>query len=373
MFLYIHFPFCRKKCIYCSFFSVSYDDEKVKLYFNALCEEIKHWSSVFNKPNLSTIYLGGGTPTLLDLSLLEKLVFLIKDCFNWNKGIEFTIEANPESVSLPYLKSLISFGINRLSLGVQSLDNNALKWLGRLHDAKMAIWACEWAREAGFQNISVDLLWGLPGQTVKDWLKQLGKVTKMGIKHVSVYALTVEKRTVLHYMVKQKMVDLPKEWEQVEMYIKGAEFLESCGFLQYEISNFARLGFVCQHNMGYWESKPYLGIGSSAVSTIGSYRWENPRSIKKYMEMVRFKRIPDKVEKLSKEDQLKERLILSLRTVRGLSLREYKNMTGCDLLEEKKDLIFYLYKNDFIKIRKGYLSLSKKGMLVSNSILAEFI
>ncbi len=373
MLLYIHFPFCRKKCIYCSFYSVPYDESRVHFYFNALREEIKYWSSVFNRPKVSTIYLGGGTPTIMDLSLLEKLICLLKDCFKWEKSTEFTIEANPESVSLPFLKSLFQLGINRISIGVQSLENNILKWLGRLHDAKTAIWACEWAQEAGFQNISVDLLWGLPYQTVNSWLKQLGKIVKLNIRHISIYALTVEEGTLLSKMVKYNMVKLPKEWEQVEMYIKGGEFLESCGFLQYEISNFAKLGFICQHNMGYWEGRPYLGVGPGAVSTIGKYRWENPKSIKKYVDMVFSRRMPEDVEELSEEDKKKEKIILSLRTVRGLSLKEYKDMTGNDLLEEKKDLISYLYKNDFVKIRKGYLSLSKKGMLVSNSILAELI
>ncbi len=373
MLLYIHFPFCRKKCIYCSFYSIPYDEYKVNLYFNALREEIKHWSSLFKKPKISTIYLGGGTPTILDLNYLEKLVLLIKDSFKFDKSVEFTIEANPESVSLPYLKSLLQLGINRISIGIQSLDDKILRWLGRLHDAKTALWACEWASEAGFQNISVDLLWGLPSQTVKSWLSQLGKIVKLNIKHISVYALTVEEGTVLYKMVKQGLVKLPKEWEQVEMYLQGGEFLESCGFLQYEISNFAKLGFICQHNMGYWEGRPYLGIGPGAVSTIGSYRWENPKNIKEYVDMIFSKQMPKNVEKLSEEDKKKEKIILSLRTVRGLSLKEYKNMMGNDLLEEKKDLISYLYKNDFIKIRNGYLSLSKKGMLVSNSILTEFI
>ncbi len=369
MLLYIHFPFCKSKCIYCNFYSVKYNKEFVDLYLKGIINEIKFWKQRLSNKKFHSIYIGGGTPSLLKLHELDKILNEIFKHFSFENGFEFTIEGNPDSLkNLMYLKGLKDIGVNRISIGVQSLRDQYLRFLGRIHNSKDAIFAIKLCELADFDNISVDLLWGLPRQIVGSWVQDLKQITRFKITHISTYGLTVEENTPLYSLVKSKKIVLPNEKICASLYLTGSDILESMGYIQYEISNFARLGFACRHNMGYWEQMDYLGLGPSAVSTVDKYRWENPRDIREYFKnCTKYNKEP-----LLDEEIIKEFIMLRLRTSRGLSLKEFSKRTGKNFWSMHNRLINILYQNKLIKIKNGYLSLTKNGFLVSNAIIEKF-
>ncbi len=374
MLLYIHIPFCRRKCNYCSFFSIKYSNELFKLYYAALLKEIEYWGKRLKGERFTSIYMGGGTPSIIGHRYLGKIIEELYKHLSFERGYEFTVEGNPDSLKdIEYLKALRSLGVNRLSIGIQSLRDEDLNFLGRIHNSKDAILAIKLAQLADFDNINIDLIWGLPSHTPKVWLDQLKQVVGMGITHISCYGLSIEEGTPLHLKLSRGEIALPEEKNLASLYLYGADFLESRGFIQYEISNFAKLGFACRHNMGYWEGMEYLGLGPSAVSTIKGKRWENPRDIRRYHHRVMEGRIGEEKNILSREEQIREFIMLRLRTSRGMSLKEYTEKTGKNLWREHSKLINVLHQNRLIRIRNGYLSLTKNGFLVSNAIIEKFL
>ena len=279
------------------------------------------------------------------------------------------MEANPDSaLDVSWFRALISMGVNRLSLGVQSLADQWLAALGRPHSAAQAVESYFLARKAGFANISVDFIWGLPGQSLRQWMEQLKRVKEMNPEHVSCYGLTVEPGTPLEADVAAGLA-LPPEQEQSRMFVYGAEYLESEGWLQYEISNFARMGFASRHNQGYWEGLDYLGLGPSAVSTIDNRRYTNSRFMDEYDAAVRGGFLAEEPEVLDEPTRLKEMIMLALRTTRGLGLKEHARRAGFDLTKTHAGLIQALHQNRLIRIKGGRLSLTKEGMAVSNVII----
>ncbi len=366
MLLYIHVPFCRSKCYYCSFYSVPFDEDLVDAYIKALTKEIRYRAQNFATKKINTIYFGGGTPSLLKLNQIEIILNEISKNFSLNSALEFSFEGNPSSLKdLIFLKGLKSLGVNRISIGVQSLRDSYLKFLGRIHTVKDAIFSIKLSKLAGFDNINIDLIWGLPNQTPISWLEDLKQVTQFEITHVSCYELTIEENTPMYQMLKDKKFKLPDEKKLSAIYLYGADYLESQGLLQYEISNFAKLGYCCLHNLGYWEQMDYLGLGPSAVSTIGNLRWKNTHDIKMYCKNP----LTCNKTTLSKQDKLKEFVMLRLRTCRGLNLKEYSKISGENFWQKNYSYINLLHKKNLIRIRNGYLSLTKRGFLVSNAII----
>ncbi|MGE4553912.1 MAG: coproporphyrinogen-III oxidase family protein, partial [Desulfovibrionaceae bacterium] len=272
------------------------------------------------------------------------------------------------ALDVSWFRALVSLGVNRLSLGVQSLADQWLAALGRPHSAAQAVESYFLARKAGFANISLDFIWGLPGQTSKQWLEQLKRVKEMGPEHLSCYGLTVEPGTPLAADVAGGL-ELPPEQEQARMFVYGAEYLEAQGWLQYEISNFARMGYTSRHNQGYWEQRDYLGLGPSAVSTLGDRRYANPRFLDEYDAAVRGGALAELPEVLDAKTRLEELVMLSLRTTRGLDLREHRRRAGFDLMKTHAGLIQALHQNRLIRIKDGRLSLTKEGMAVSTVIM----
>jgi len=369
--LYVHVPFCRKKCLYCAFFSQVLDMGALEVYCDALIREMRLWSARLSRPAVSTVYFGGGTPTLLPAWALSRIMPELAKCFEIAPDAEFTFEANPDSaVDAGYMRDLRGYGVNRLSIGVQSLADADLAFLGRPHGAQDAVMAYALARRAGFANISLDFLWGLPGQRVSQWLEELKTAVKMRPEHLSCYGLTVEPDTPLEALVDEGGVEFPEESEQARMFMLGAEYLEAEGYLQYEISNFARMGYQSRHNSGYWEGRDYLGLGPSAVSTINGARHENPKDIKEYARMTREKTIGADARTLTREETISEMVMLGLRTSKGLSLSAYRQKSGRDFLKDNAALIQGLRQNELIRINRGFLRLTKNGMLVSNVILS---
>ncbi len=343
---------------------------EVELFAAVLPLEMRHWGKRLGRPRVETIYFGGGTPTLLPPWALERILPEIARHFELDPGLEWTFEANPDSaLDAAYLKYLLKHGVNRLSLGVQSLSDAALRFLGRPHDAAGALAAYGLARRVGFRNISLDFIWGLPGQREADWLEELKAAVNLRPEHLSCYGLTVEPGTPLADDVASGAVVLPGDGEQGRMYVHGAEFLEEQGYLQYEISNFARMGFVSRHNSGYWEGRDYLGLGPAAVSTLDGARHENPPGTREWAALVRAGKCGAGAERLTDAERAREMVMLSLRTAKGLRLAAYRRMTGRDFLKDNEALVAALRHNDLIRISQGHLRLTKNGFLVSNVIL----
>jgi len=370
MLLYVHVPFCRSKCRYCAFVSKPVNMAEVEVFSAVLPMEIRHWSKKLGRPKIETVYFGGGTPSLLPAWALRRIMPEISRHFDLAPTVEWTFEANPESaLDAGYLRSLRGYGVNRLSLGVQSFSDENLRFLGRPHNAAGAMAAFEQARQAGFKNISLDFIWGLPGQREANWLGELKTAVGLRPEHLSCYGLTVEPDTPLAEDVAAGNVALPTENEQGRMYIHGAAFLEEHGYLQYEISSFARMGFMSRHNSGYWEGREYLGLGPGAVSTLNGVRHENLHDVREWAALVKTGKCGQGGEVLTEEQRTREMVMLALRTAKGLRLALYRKKTGRDFLKDNEALIQALRQNGLIRISAGHLRLTKNGFLVSNVIL----
>lgn len=371
MLIYIHVPFCRAKCRYCAFFSLPLrDEDAVRAYTDALLSEIAFWGDRLGSAPVKTIFFGGGTPSLLPPNAVGAILERIHKAFSVAEGAEVSFEANPDSfLAFGYAYEIAAVGVNRLSLGVQSLDDAMLAALGRPHDARQAVAAYELARAARLAAVSLDLIWGLPGQRRRDWRRELAAVCALQPDHISCYGLTLEEGTPLCNDIRQGRCALPEEKEQAAMYIDGADYLEEQGYLQYEISNYARMGFQCRHNVGYWESADYLGFGPGAVSTLNALRWTNPCDLAGWIRQVRTGATVSDAERLTSKIRLMETVMLRLRTTRGLRIKAYQQMTGRSFMQDNKALIHMLHREGLIRIRGGYLRLTRTGMLVSDAII----
>ena len=369
--LYIHVPFCRSRCTYCNFHSQSFNQVTFAWYFKLLLDEIELWGKRLKRPALRTVYFGGGTPSLIPLAQLDQIIKTLTKNFTFSQSMEVTMEANPDSAQdVSYFRGLLSVGFNRLSLGMQSLKDADLQIMGRPHSVAMTLASYDAARRAGFGNIGLDLIWGLPGQRLKTWMDQVKLVSEMRPEHISAYNLTLEEGTVLADRCSSGGdLTLPQDQEQGRMFIYGAEFLESVGYMHYEVSNFARMGFMSRHNSGYWDGSDYLGLGPSAVSTLGRRRFTVPRYMDEYDAYVRGGLVGSDFEELTDDDLLKEMVMLSLRTGKGLDLKEFRKLAGFDLIRRQEQLITALHRENLIRINQGRLRLTKNGMLVSNVII----
>jgi len=370
--LYIHIPFCRKKCLYCDFCSVTYNESLAADYVNVLCSQINGLQESF-----STIYIGGGTPTVLGNNLLVQLLKSLKKLVF--ADTEFTVEANPESLNEKAIDILLNTGVNRLSIGVQSFNDDTLKKLGRIHNAQTAYEAVTKASKRGFKNISIDLMFGAWDETIEDWEEELKKAVSLPVQHISTYSLTYEKNTPL-CMRKEKGQIQPLENETIaEMYEHAIDYLEDNGFKHYEISNFAKEGFSCRHNLNYWENSPYRGLGISAVSYSEGIRKENITDTLEYIKRVRSgEDIIQFQEKLSNDRRAKETAAVKIRTKKGIDFAWFKKKTGFDFLVLEHEPIASLREKELIDYTridgtiKG-VSLTKKGFLFCDSVSSELL
>ncbi|MBQ9537532.1 MAG: radical SAM family heme chaperone HemW [Desulfovibrionaceae bacterium] len=378
MLIYIHVPFCLTRCKYCAFYSlpigrkqIPAESPAVMSYVDHLLQEVRLWGQRLGQVAVSSIFWGGGTPSLLPISILGKILEQLHQCFKIASQAEITLEVNPEAIAGP-LQGLeyLKLGFNRLSMGVQSLDADLLHMLGRRHKAQDSINALKSLKEAGWVNVGVDLMWGLPRQSIRQWLYTLKEIVRLEPMHISAYGLTLEEGTPLAKSCALGNLHLPPERDQNTMFLDGAAFLQSEGYLHYEISNFARMGYQCRHNMGYWHGEDYLGLGPSATSTLNNKRWTNPANLKDWEAQVTSGDIGQDEEELTPLLKVLEMLMLSLRTSRGLELKKYQLMTGHDFLRDHQPMIQALHENGLIRLMNGYMRLTTSGMLVSNAILA---
>ncbi|PKN06693.1 MAG: coproporphyrinogen III oxidase [Deltaproteobacteria bacterium HGW-Deltaproteobacteria-8] len=367
--LYIHVPFCRSKCGYCAFFSEPLREGAQDAYLPLLLDEMALWAQRLGRLTVPTVFFGGGTPSLLQPEHLARIMEALRQHFDLAPDAEISMEANPESASPDFLRAARALGVNRLSLGVQSFRDEELALLGRPHTARQAAEALARARAAGFTNLGLDLIWGLPGQREGQWLESLRRAVELAPEHLSCYGLTLEPGTPLAEAPEEQR-QLPPERELAHMYVHTGELLEDAGYMQYEISNYAHLGQACRHNQACWEGRDYLGLGPAAASTLGHLRSTNPESLSAWAELVRTRRIGlHQRETLTPEIRASERLMLALRTSKGLDLAEYRALSGHNLLSRHKSIIQALRQKELIRIHQGRLRLTRTGMLVSNSII----
>lgn len=371
MLLYIHVPFCRRKCRYCAFYSnpLARSGDEMTVYLSALYAELGQWGRRLGRVPVESVFFGGGTPSLLDPDQLEGVLDCAGRTFEVLPGAEISMEANPDSLHTAEKASgFLAAGVNRISLGVQSLHDGMLETLGRLHRANAAREAFRAIREAGCANLSLDLMWGLPGQTLEQWLEDARAAIALGPEHISAYGLTLEPGTPLAESCGD--AELPSEDVQCAMYLEGIRLLEEAGLHHYEVSNFARDGFRCRHNLGYWEGRDYLGVGPAATSTIGGERWTNPEG-EGWLEQVREGRRCPEREPLDRATRALELMMLRLRTVDGLPLDAYESLAGRSFLGDHGAFAHRLCAEGLARMENGVFRLTDEGMLVSNSILGE--
>lgn len=364
----MHIPFCKSKCSYCSFYSVA-NNLTISDFIKALLKEIETEKYSIDNKTVKTIYFGGGTPSILKISEINNIIKQIKKHYKIAENAEITFEANPEDLTSDYLNELFKLGINRLSIGLQSTDEETLKMMRRRHTADQAISSVYNAFEKGFRNVSVDFIYGIKGISADNYLGQLRKIVSMPVKHISAYHLSIEKGTLLYRRLNERRLSIPDEDLSYDQYCKLIDLTSEAGFMQYEISNFAKTGFLSKHNSSYWSRNDYLGFGPSAHSLINNVRSSNPPDLKKYLVEIITDKITKQKEYLSETDILNETIMLELRTKNGLDLLKFKNLFGIfeyeNLIERVKKL-----NHEFYKHSNSHLYLTKGGMFVSNSIIS---
>lgn len=372
--LYIHIPFCVKKCAYCDFLSWSGDKDQKEEYVRNLEQEIRSYKTFAADYQISTVYFGGGTPSILETGQTERIMEALCQTFWIEKKAEITLEMNPGTAQKEKLDLYRQLGINRLSIGIQSVKNENLKLLGRIHTYEDFLESYHMAREAGFNNISGDLISSLPGQTLEAWREELEILTKTPLEHLSVYQLIIEEGTEFYKRYGEHEELLPDEETSREIYLWTGKYLKEQGYGQYEISNYARPGRESRHNLRYWERKDYLGLGLGAASMIHNMRISNTRDWEKYGMGCRDPRkIREEVEFLEEPRQMEEFMFLGLRETRGVSRKEFRRIFGKDLdLVYEKTLMNYL-ENGMLQEKGDRIFLSEEGILLSNQIFADFL
>ncbi len=373
--LYLHFPFCISKCPYCDFNSYQLkEDNQISSYISALYQEITAYSQKLKKSNIKTIYMGGGTPTILSSVQIYNILEFCKDKFTIDKNAEITIEANPGTLDGEKIKLLIESGINRLSLGAQSFNNLFLKKLGRIHDTQDIIDSYFLAREMGFDNINIDIMFALPDQTTEDFQATLKKAVSLKPDHLSLYNLTIKPGTEYYENYKRNTLKLPSEDEEFDMYNWAINFLKENNFEHYEIANFAHPHKRSLHNLIYWQNQPYLGIGAGAYSFIRGYRYMNYENPERYIKEIMSGKLPiDHGEKLSLRKRMIETIILGLRTKDGVSYKKYKTRFGINLNDIFSKQIDKLVNLGLLKKDDCKIKLTKRGIFLANTVFREFV
>ena len=375
--LYVHLPFCRQKCFYCDFPSYAGQEGRMAVYVEALLGELAREGAplraAWGPPR--TVYLGGGTPTALPPALMERLLAGLREFLAAAPdALEFTCECNPGTVDAAYLSLLRAGGVNRLSLGVQTFDDALLRRIGRIHTAAQARAAVRQARAAGFRNLSLDLMYGLPGQTLAGLEMSVQQALALAPQHISIYGLQVEEGTAFARAQAAGRLALPSDEESEAMYDYMTAALPAAGYARYEISNFARQGFESRHNLGYWQDVPYLGVGAAAHSYLDGQRYENPRGIEEYLAALRESgRARREEEPLTRATSMEEFAFLALRTARGIDRARFAARFGCELASVYADAIARMRARGFLEEDAQGVRLTPLGMKYGNWVFEAFL
>lgn len=367
--LYIHLPFCAQKCAYCDFASYPNREDVWSVYVDTVLDELAGWNELLKARAVKTVFLGGGTPSLLSAELLERLLDGVFEKAKPIRNAEITMEANPGTLTMEKLRRCRKAGVNRLSIGAQSMNDSLLKALGRIHCAADVREAVRMARSAGFENVSLDLMYALPGQTLDDWLRTLDEAAALEPEHISAYSLILEEGTPLAKRAEQGKIEVPDDDACVEMQRAAVERLAARGWERYEISNFAREGYACRHNLVYWLRGEYLGVGCAAHSLVEGARFENPRSLEAYLAGERRLNAVN----LSREDAMEETLMLSTRTTQGLALAQWRAEFGEDFENKHARTLKKLNQWGLVEIQNGFLRLTQRGLELQNAVVVELL
>ena len=377
--LYLHIPFCERKCAYCDFLSAPADLPVRISYIKKLQEEIAYYGPEFEEYQVSSIFLGGGTPTILEGYQLAAILETVKKYFRLVADAEITVECNPGTLTAGKAEKLVQAGFNRLSMGLQSADDRELQLLGRIHNFAQFLESYDLARKAGFENINVDLMSALPGQTLKSWQNTLQKVTALRPEHISAYSLIIEEGTPFYerFAEDERIREegghprlLPEEAIERQMYELTQRFLHTKGYERYEISNYAKPGSECRHNCGYWTRKDYLGLGLGASSLVGYQRFQNTSDLKEYLEQE-YHHIH--TETLDKKSEMEEFMFLGLRLMTGISRQQFEKTFQVTLDSVYGEVLRKLKSEQLIEEVAGYVRLTEYGIDVSNYVLSEFL
>jgi len=396
--LYIHIPFCVRKCLYCDFLSGPFDAEVRKKYTDALIKELHYQSAFMQDDMIRSIYFGGGTPTLLEEAYFEKIISEVFQDFHIKENAEISMECNPATASLEKLSHYCASGVNRLSIGLQSANDDELITLGRIHTFEDFLHTYEEAGKAGFSNINIDIMTGIPGQSWDTLRNTLTQVTDLRPEHISCYSLIIEENTPFYQSYHEEderrregepvenyqahdenfcgeVKHLPSDDEEYALSKNARDFLISKGYGQYEISNYARKGYECIHNIGYWQRVPYFGAGPGAASLLKEVRYKNPTDIKKYIEKAENNEFPiyEIKEELTKNAAMEEFIFLGLRMNEGISIEKFKENFGSTIESIYSEQIKKFQEEKLLEISDGRLKFTERGMDVSNYVLSEFL
>lgn len=369
--IYIHIPFCKRKCHYCDFISFSGKQKLIEQYINSLKQEINRYK--INKQDylIETIYFGGGTPSFIESKYIIDILQEIKQKFNIGKNAEITIEINPGTVDEQKLKDYYNAGVNRISFGLQSTRSELLKLVGRIHSYSSFLQCYKLARKVGFKNINVDLMIGLPVQTLQDVERDIERIVELKPEHISVYSLIVEEGTVIEEKINNKELYLPSEDLERKMYWKVKDTLEEKGYKHYEISNFAKPGYESEHNLACWNQEEYIGFGLAAHSYINNKRFSNGHDFERYFEWPEYGRVVH--EKQNKEDKMKEYMLLSLRKIEGVKISDFKNKFVDNPIYLYRESLNKLVAKELMEIDVDSIKLTNKGIDLANIVWEEFV
>ena len=383
--LYIHIPFCKQKCQYCDFNSYAGRENLIETYMKWVEFELKgvgEGNRVDYENNLDdlivvkSIYIGGGTPSFIDSKYIEKIMEIVKECYTIDSNAEITIEVNPGTVSKKKLETYLNSGINRISIGLQSTHNEILSKLGRVHSYEEFLYTYNLARKVGFKNINVDLMLGLPNQSLNDLQESITEVVNLEPEHISVYSLIIENGTPFCEKLEKQEIALPSDELERAMYWETKRKLEKAGYTHYEISNFAKPGFECKHNLSCWNQEEYIGIGVSAHSYTNNVRYSNIDSIEDYIRNYENGNEIDNFvfhEKQNKESKMKEFMMLGLRKIQGIHIQDFKNKFGENPIYLYKKELEKLVNEELLEIDGDVIKLTNKGIDLANLVWEEFV
>ena len=371
--LYIHIPFCAQKCLYCDFPSFARKDHLRKAYIEALNKEIISLREKHNNLEINTIFIGGGTPSVLESDELE---YLLKEVakLNMAKDIEYSMECNPGNLTEEKLEVMKKYGVNRISMGLQAKQDNLLKGLGRIHNYKTFKENFLLAKKVGFNNINVDLMFGLPNQKLNEWEETLREIISLEPAHISAYSLIIEEGTAFYNLYENNNLKLPTEEEERKMYHLAKKILEENGFNQYEISNYAKKGKECRHNLAYWNMDNWIGVGSASASYMDGKRIKNISSVEEYINSINEK--GEAIEEIinnSKNDNMEEFVFMGLRKINGIDENEFKNRFSMNINDVYGEIINKYIDEGLLIRESGRIFLSEKGIEISNIIMADFL
>ena len=373
--IYVHIPFCKRKCNYCDFYSVKWNEKSENKYIDAVINEIKNYKNTLDeKYYVNTIYFGGGTPTIINPDNLRRIIEKLRIAFEIDENAEISMEANPNTLTPENLKAYKEIGINRLSIGIQSLNDDILYKIGRIHNSQEALEAIDRAKQFGFENINADVMFNIPGQTITDIETTLSKVIEKNVRHISFYSLKLEKGTPMYDMEKSSKIIMPEEDEEREMYYAGRNVMKDNNLFQYEISNFAVKGYECKHNLKYWNQEEYIGIGPAAHSFLNSVRYSNPSDLNLYCQNSEANVFERNIQEvMNQKDLIFEYIMLRLRLTEGLNMVDFKSKFSIDFNETYSKQIDHLTKNNLLEYSGDFVKLTNYGMDISNYVFEKFM